>query len=243
LAERAKATSEFLAEKRQANIEAIAAHAALQLSDKEAVPTQKPDEDWVTRFFSAAQDISSAQMEELWGRILAGEILRPGSYPLRTLDFVRNLTKSDSMLIERLAEAVVFDAPDRFVLFGNDPWYKDTKHLIPNDFFVLGEIGILLPTLVGATLWDSNRTDPGRFYLPEDKVLFVEHDTTSGPLPLSVWKLTKLGAELIPLSHVPFDIDFARFLSQRFREFGKKTTLKEVLIQGNSISFPTIADL
>jgi Protein of unknown function (DUF2806) len=64
LKDRAIARLEFLAEKQQRNIEMIAGHAASLLQDKDSVPPEKPDEDWIARFFSAAQDISSAQMQE-----------------------------------------------------------------------------------------------------------------------------------------------------------------------------------
>jgi hypothetical protein len=74
---------DFQEKKRQSNIEDITSVAAQVLLDNEEVSDQKPNEDWVMRFFSGAQDISSDQMKDLWGRILAGEIKKPGSFSLR----------------------------------------------------------------------------------------------------------------------------------------------------------------
>lgn len=103
-AERSQSRVEYQERKRQHNIESVTSSAAADLMDISEVPEQSPDEDWVTRFFANAQDVSSEGMQELWGRILAGEIKKPGSYSLRTLDFIRNLKKSDAELFTRLAK-------------------------------------------------------------------------------------------------------------------------------------------
>jgi hypothetical protein len=86
--------------KRHANVMTIAAEAADQLGDD--VSEDPVDPDWIARFFSYAQDISSEQLQHLWGRILAGEVQRPGQVPLRTLDLLRNMTKSDAELLLKL---------------------------------------------------------------------------------------------------------------------------------------------
>jgi|ERR1017187_641205 hypothetical protein len=86
--------------KRHANVMTIAAEAADQLGDD--VSEDPVDPDWIARFFSYAQDISSEQLQHLWGRILAGEVQRPGQVPLRTLDLLRNMTKSDADLLLKL---------------------------------------------------------------------------------------------------------------------------------------------
>ena len=52
--------------KRQQNIENITSIAAANLIRDEDVPEQKPDEDWITRFFSSAQEVSSETIQDLW---------------------------------------------------------------------------------------------------------------------------------------------------------------------------------
>lgn len=85
--------------KRQANIESVTSIAAAELAEEDSVAEDSPDEDWVNRFFSSAQDVSLAEIQVLWGRILAGEIRRPGTYSLRTLDLIRNLSKHEAEII------------------------------------------------------------------------------------------------------------------------------------------------
>lgn len=51
----------------------------------------EPDEDWLNAFARFADDASSDRLQSLFGRILAGEIVAPGSFSLRTLRAVSEL--------------------------------------------------------------------------------------------------------------------------------------------------------
>jgi Protein of unknown function (DUF2806) len=73
ISERANSRLEYQERKRQNNIENVTSAAASQLINEDSIPEESPSEDWVNRFFNHAQDISSQEMQELWGRILAGE--------------------------------------------------------------------------------------------------------------------------------------------------------------------------
>ena len=86
---------EFQAKKRLTNVGAMMDHAAEELKDKEA-PDHDPDPDWTARFFDAAQDVSSEELQEIWGKILAGEVKSPGQTSLRTLSILRDMTQKEA---------------------------------------------------------------------------------------------------------------------------------------------------
>jgi len=50
--------------------------------------------DWMNKFSSFAQDVSSEDLQIIWGKLLAGEILRPGSFSLLTLRVISELDQS-----------------------------------------------------------------------------------------------------------------------------------------------------
>lgn len=50
--------------------------------------------DWMNKFSSFAQDISDEDLQIIWGKLLAGEILRPGSFSLSTLRVISELDQS-----------------------------------------------------------------------------------------------------------------------------------------------------
>ena len=92
---RVQEAMEFQAKKRLTNDRAIAGHAAEDLRDTE-VPDHEPDPDWIARFFDSAQDVSSKELQKLWGKILAGEVKSPGQTSLRTLSILRDMTQQEA---------------------------------------------------------------------------------------------------------------------------------------------------
>ena len=63
--------------------------------------------DWFVRFFEDAGNISDEQMQELWAKVLAGEIEKPGSFSLRTLDLLRSLSKSEAETLQTIASYAI----------------------------------------------------------------------------------------------------------------------------------------
>lgn len=102
---------QFQEEKRQSNIWQVLTKAALELEGKE-VADHEPDHDWTARFFNDVQDVSSEEMQQLWGKILAGEVERPGSTSLRTLSILKNLDQPTANTFQRLCSACVLVKPD-----------------------------------------------------------------------------------------------------------------------------------
>lgn len=94
---------QFQQDKRIRNIQAVAEAAAAELGD-ETVSSDDPDPDldWAARFFSGVQDVSSAEMQQLWARVLAGEVLKAGSTSIRTLEILRNLDRRIATVFQQL---------------------------------------------------------------------------------------------------------------------------------------------
>ena len=102
---------QFQEEKRQRNIGTVVGHAALELGDKD-VTNSEPDHDWTARFFNYVQDVSSEEMQSLWGKVLAGEIERPRSTSILTLSILRNLDQATAGIFRKLCSTCVSIRPD-----------------------------------------------------------------------------------------------------------------------------------
>ena len=102
---------QFQEEKRQANIGSVVRNAASKLGDGE-VQDHEVDHDWTARFFNDVQDVSSEEMQELWGKILAGEVERPGSTSIKALGILKNLDKAAATLFGKLCSICVSIRPD-----------------------------------------------------------------------------------------------------------------------------------
>ena len=102
---------QFQEEKRQANIGSVVAQAAHELGDRE-VQDNPVDHDWTARFFGDVQDVSSEDMQQLWARVLAGEVERPGSTSIKTLEILKNLNRATATLFGKLCSICVSIRPD-----------------------------------------------------------------------------------------------------------------------------------
>lgn len=73
------------------NIASIYANAAQELQMIENIDKIPVDPDWSARFFDYAKDISDEEVQIVWAKILAGEIIKPGSFFKRTLSALRDI--------------------------------------------------------------------------------------------------------------------------------------------------------
>ncbi|MGL6297205.1 MAG: DUF2806 domain-containing protein, partial [Plesiomonas sp.] len=73
---------------RQANLESIMRIGASLCQDTLAVET---DPDWISSFLQLAQETRGSAMQRLWGRILAQEIVQPGSFSIKALRTLRDM--------------------------------------------------------------------------------------------------------------------------------------------------------
>lgn len=88
----------------QVSLEDIISIAAKQV-EKEApkdVPTGDITDDWLNAFEREAAAKSSDEMKEVFGRILAGEILQPGQFSIRAIRLMGSLTPNDALALRRL---------------------------------------------------------------------------------------------------------------------------------------------
>jgi uncharacterized repeat protein (TIGR03899 family) len=213
--------------KRQKNLGQVvdAARAALP----EGVSEAPVDPDWTNRFFATAQDVSNEQMQQVWGRLLAGEVARPGSFSLRTLDCLRNMTSSEAKLFSEVCEFAFETSWDAVFIIYEDPSIPNFGNLVitPNEFSwsdsenrlrsiynnrglsepsfrLLTELG-LISTVPGDGLrFSGNGKSPFRIALRSGKqrLLIAEHDNTTASLVIPIARLTIIGRELFQL-HIP----------------------------------------
>lgn len=110
--------------RRQENIDSIVELAANNL-EGETVSEKPVDEDWATRFFEIAQDISREDMKMIWARILAKEVEKPSTFSLRTLEVLRNISTEEAKTFEKVASLVlcqselfIYNNPDELEKLG-----------------------------------------------------------------------------------------------------------------------------
>ena len=223
---------------RQHNLDEVITHAVEALPA--SVNQEQPDADWTARFFNIASDVSDEQMQTLWGKILAGETAIPGTYSLRTLEVLRNITKSEAELFAQACSLVAGD--NAFVLqipstrVGMLMEVDEAALSRFNLSFAcrtrLAEAGLM--TLAEITLdAKAMRKEPANFFYNGKYIRFELMD----PLPpatglsqippsnLPVVSFTEAGRSLGTLIPNNFNEDYVNLLIERYRLYGVNITV------------------
>ena len=91
----------------QLNVESIADCASQSLP---AAVTQEPvSSDWRRKFFLEAENVCEADLQLLWGKVLAGEAAAPGAFSLRMLDTLRQLSRAEAELFRNACAIAMND--------------------------------------------------------------------------------------------------------------------------------------
>lgn len=180
------------------------------------------DDDWIYRWREAASATTSDIFQSLWGRILAGEIKTPGTYSLRTLDFIKNLSQKEAIDIEKFYTFTLNGCVIKRNIYEN---FKEDieefddnlikKGLTFNFLRKMQALGLTSGVESGgalSTLKSSSNQIFRQNFLYEDKALVITHKDSNKNLELHCYLLTELGLELYLLSKPTIDIDYLNFV-------------------------------
>lgn len=187
--------------RKQQNIEGIVQFAAEQLKDEETVPDHEVDEDWATRFFKYSEDVTSEQMRQLWGRVLAGKVKQPNSFGLRTLDFLRNVSVDEANMFDSITGYIVSSGPGplekKYIL--NSMVGNNHEPIVYGTVLALGEIGLVIDDSNLALTLQVGLGQQRQFFVGEN-VLLLEGLVDNFKSKINVRPLTSIGNELLSLS-------------------------------------------
>lgn len=99
------------------------------------------DFDWFLRFYENVGNISDQHMQEIWAKILAGEISNPGTHSIHLLEILKYLSKKDAELFEKVC-SVSLDISNQ-VLLPNFKQYLDEFGISYDDILRLNELNLI----------------------------------------------------------------------------------------------------
>ena len=141
--------------------------------------------------------MSSEELQTLWGRALAGEIKSPGSFSLRTLEFLKNISHEEAL---KIAKAATFVINNDFILM--DAKLLDPEG-IPFSFLLdLQNLGITCGVDSTGLKVDILSNLPDKFQqalVSHDRALLVTHEDASKKFILKIYGLTPLGKQVFTL--------------------------------------------
>ena len=179
--------------KKQQNMDAIVANAAEELQGKEKVSETPVDEDWSTRFRNIAKDVSSEEMQFIWGKVLASEVENPGSFSLRTLETIRNLSKAEAATFQKIIPFII--QMNREYFFTSDKEIMEKYGIAYVDIMVLDECGLV--ELSGVSYNPMMKEGDIRELVTDERVAIIRGTSdTSVKVTFYAYALTNAGREL-----------------------------------------------
>lgn len=186
----------------QVNREGVARVTAQSLLEAPATSdARQPDQDWMNRFEELASRASSHELQELFGRILAGEIRQRARFSLATLQFASVLDQETALVIKKVCTLIV---GGQYFVAGHLRGFLSAEELL-----LLEEIGFL--TMAGSALSfylpvSSERQveivmPPRAFRAKAMQIPFLE----DGRLKVIAYKLTRVGREIASIVEYDFD--------------------------------------
>jgi uncharacterized repeat protein (TIGR03899 family) len=195
---RAKLRVESLERSRQENIEAVVKIAHDQLPEE--VSNQKVDPDWTVRFFQHCQDVSNDEMQLIWGKILAGEVEKPKTFSLRTLDLVKNLDKEEAQLFSRVGQLGIIKNNSGFIFYqGGYKTLEEKYHVLFSEILKLQELNLLSTNdnIVFQLIQMEINTREIFFY--GKKCIILERNANSPTLSFPILGFSTIGSELLKM--------------------------------------------
>jgi len=207
---------QFKEQKRQLNIESITQKAADNLASDSKVSDEPVDEDWTSRFFNYAEDISNDDMQGLWGRILAGEIKKPKSYSLRALDILRTLSTEEAEVFIKFGSLAIHSGGTAFLLnFENEKLLEEDYQLNFSERLLLEELGLLAANDLQFKIAKTDNTSRQVIFTIGKTVVVHEKLKEKPEQRLQVLVFTKIGQELLQLVNIQPKKEYLQLLATK----------------------------
>jgi Protein of unknown function (DUF2806) len=161
---------------------------------------------------------------------LAGEIKKPGSYSMRTLEFVRNMSKQEAELFTDVAKLAHQERGGHWVVFGrHDGWLETNRQINMKHNLILRELGILNQNDLILRFFPQGTEEQTLF--SDNHVVIIRRGGIQSELQIPVWKFTETGQELLPLIQKPLDDEYIDYIGQYFLNNKGEYAVGEIVVR------------
>jgi len=185
--------------RKQKNIDNVIKLAIDELKDDFDVSSIPVDEDWVVRFFSIAEDISNEQMQQLWGKILAGEVKSPNSFSLHTIEYLKNMSKEEADLFSKAANYTINDSDFSFIFRSFNNKMLEKNGLFYSEILHLIELKLIHPEINIGMTYGKTSEDVEVVFTSDIYIIKTMKKAGTPICELPLYKFTQIGSELIKL--------------------------------------------
>jgi len=179
---------------KQVNLENIAAKTK-QILEGEMVSDTSVNKDWTARFLGVAQDVSREDIQDVLAKILAGEVIRPSTFSLRTLEMIKNISSDE---LKAFASYVEFSVDDFGVLTLDSPTrsYLSKYNLMFDEYVQLTDMGLFNPSTSMNISSKLKKDETAVINVAGTKLTITNNSDKENKFKLNMIKYTDVGAQL-----------------------------------------------
>lgn len=195
------ATNHFFDFNRDKNLSNILDKSQKELGEDDRI---KPiDPTWFLNFSNMASNMSDETVQELWSNILSKEIKVPGSFSLRTLDAVKNISTEEAVIFEKVACFCIDDTSILISKESIDLSEFDIKYI---ELVKLQEAGLLSTKIINYRIEYVNNFEMKYISkILKFNRIGVNNNSEKLLKEFRVINLTKIGQELFKLLRLNID--------------------------------------
>ena len=202
--------------------------------------SQKPDSynfDWFVRFYEAVGNVSNEQMQSIWSQILAGEINKPNTYSLRTIEVLKNLSQQEAELFGKICSHCICIG-SKLILPHYDK-YLEACQITFGEILHLSELGLINSDGTLALQIPIDMTPKVLFVNGDLLITISATDENSKVFDIRQFPLTGVGTELATLvAESTTDDDFYAFAKELNTNTSVKIAVHKIVsIKGDEIEY------
>lgn len=224
---------------KEVNVAKSLIYAEETLMQDDSIPgKEKVEDDWVFRWKECASQVSSDEMQRLWGRLLAGEVKEPGAYSLRCLEFVRNLSQREAKLIERVLRLDL----DGAIWSGYKAEDGGPSYI---EYLEAESLGILAGVSGGISnqLTSAEHDRWVRFVPSYKKGLLIKHDDPKAVLSIAGYAVSALGLQMQTLAELECDENYLKKFGEFVKGKGFSVSIADYVNEGDYFRFKNLVEL
>lgn len=204
------------------------------LADDSQDPSETTiDDDWLFLWRENAGRVSSEELQSLWGKILAGELKQPGSYSIRTMDFLKSLSKTDAELISKIAKFVIGDR-----IYRHKDIYLEKEGVTFSRLLFLQDIGFLSGVESTGLSSTYGSVDKDKFFnllKANNKIIILNHDDPNKTVNAEVYLLTSVGIEVLKLANFQVDNEYLESTATDYVKKGFSVQIADFIQTNGSV--------
>lgn len=191
--------------KKQYNIEAVLDCAYSELEKEIEVSPEPVDSDWINRFFDYVGEISSEDMQKIWGKILAGEIKSPGSFSKRTLGVISNLSQQEANVFQKILP-LIFCSDNNYFVYSKSE-LLDKYNIKCEDVLLLDECGLMESSGMLRLNFAMEKDDKDIIY-NKNRLVEIVSILDTNKFSIGIYSLTKVAIELLTILEYETDENY-----------------------------------